>query len=112
MPIAALTSWAWPAFRDREILRPHLEAVSKLFEVALAPKKLGYKAQRAGLSCFYVQALQRRERVPKNDSWGVQPEGPTPFFAHFRVARRSLTPGQPHSSRLELRENTSRRDLE
>ena len=59
-----------------------LEAVSKLFEVALASKKLGYKAQCAGLSCFYVQALQRRRRAQKMIHGGSNPKG-RPLFSRI-----------------------------
>ena len=82
-----------------------LEAVSKLYGVALVPKKPSYKAQCAGHSGSMFKRCNAVDGL-----FGYQPGGPPPIFAHFGVARRSLTPGQPRSSRLELREIRQRRD--
>ena len=79
----------------------------KIIRGRVEPKKRVCKAQCAGHS----GAMFKRCNAADGLFW-AQPKGPTSVFAHFVVARRSLTPGQLHSSRLELREIRHRRDPE
>ena len=64
----------------------------------------GYKAQCAGHSFRYGQALQRSRWA-----FWAQPEGPRAIFPHFRVARHLFAMSKLRSSRLELRKNDLRR---
>ena len=82
-----------------------LEAVSKLFAVALDPESGKDKAQHAENNgaifkrCNSISATFRAQSV-----------APVTISAHFGVTRRSLSVAKPRSSRRELRENSHRRD--
>jgi hypothetical protein len=82
-----------------------LEAVSKLSAVALGPKISDSKAPCAGNS----GSISKRDNGASTD-FRAQTRRAGAVFVHLCVVRRSLTPGQPRSSRLELHKNDSRRD--
>jgi hypothetical protein len=71
----------------------------------LDPESSEDKVQHEGL----VGAIFKRCNAV-SATFRAQPIGPVFIFGHFVVARRSFSLAKPRSSRLELRENSHRRD--
>ena len=84
-----------------------LEPASNLFMVALAPKKLGYKAQCAGNSDSIAKHCNAVDGL-----FGPNPKGRWLFSRISAVLVAHLATAKPRSSRLELRENSRRRNHE
>ena len=92
-----------PAFAASQSREP----VSTSFTVALAPKKLGYKTRCAGNSGSIA-----KHRNAVDGLFGSNPKGRWLFSRISALLVAHLATAKPRSSRLELRENSRRRNHE